>query len=327
MVYYYNMYGWVKVAADELDNLQNFFSYFQTEAFQRPNLTLKVGEIDVDLGKYRRMGRFLLGERELIECRKFGRLKIKDLLSEAEMAVTKGYVRFMPVLNLFRDAAWFKLISMGKTLVHSACVELNGEGCLINAWLGMGKTMSTIKLAMRGFHFLGDDLVILDDKGSVYAFPLPLKLSLPHARVLHLSGWIKAKLMLGELIEKIPYVRRRIELVHFEKITDLIKACSVTEKAEIKKVFILQKASKNDLIPLDRQQVVKVLALQSKWERIFWTDRIFIPYSFTDDDFNLTFLEEKEMKIIEGAVRNTECFKVLFKRYASDELEKILLNS
>jgi len=288
MVYYYNIYGCVKVATNELDNLQNLLSHFQTDALQHPNLTLKVEEFEVDLDRYRRMGRFLLGERELVEWRKFGRLKIKNLLSETKMVVTKGYARFMPILNLFRDVVWFKLISMDKTLVHSACVELDGEAFLINAWLGMGKTMSTLRLVMHGFHFLGDDLVIVDDKGSAYAFPLPLKLSLPHAKVLNLSSWIKAKLLLGKFIEKVPYVRRRIELVHFEKITDLIKDCSISEKGNIKKVFILQKASKNDLIPLDKNQVVKVLALQNKWERMFWTDRIFTPYSFTDEKFNPT---------------------------------------
>jgi len=231
----------------------------------------------------------------------------------------------MPFTNLFRDIIWFKLIDTNKTLVHSACVGFNGEGYLINAWLGMGKTMSTLRLVMHGFDFLGDDLVRVDDEGAVYAFPMPLKLSLPHAEFLNLNRKIKAKLMLGKLIEKIPYVRRRIELVHYEKMTDLIKECLIPEKAEIKKIFILQRASKNDMIPMDKKEVAKVLALQNKWERMFWTDRIFTPYSFTDEKFNPTFFEMKEMEIIEEAIRNAECYKVLFKKYASDELEKILL--
>ena len=325
MVYYYNIYGGVKAVTDNWDKFQKHFSYFQTETLDNPNLMIKTEEIELNPDKYNMVGRFLLRERELVERRKFGTLKIKNLLSETEIHFTKGYDRFMPALNLVRDIMWFKLINLGKTLVHSASVELNGEGCLINGWMGMGKTMSTIKLVMRGFNFLGDDLVILDGEGNVHAFPLPLKLSLPHSKILHMSNFIKAKLLMGELVNKIPYLRRRIEIAHHEEITDLIENSSISENAEIKRVYILQKASMNDLVPIDYRQASKILALQNKWERIFWTDRIFIPYGFTDQDFNPTLLEGKEMKIIEQSIRKAECYKVYFTKYASDELEKILI--
>jgi hypothetical protein len=130
---------------------------------------------------------------------------------------------------------------------------------------------------------------------------------------------------MGELVNKIPYLRRRIEIAHHEEITDLIENSSISENAEIKKVYILQKASMSDLVPINNKQASKILALQNKWERIFWTDRIFIPYGFTDQDFNPTLLEEKERKIIEQSIRKAECYKVYFTKYASDELEKILI--
>jgi len=286
---------------------------------------MKIGEIELEPEEYNIVGRFLLGESELAEPRKFGTLKIKNLLSETEVFFSKGYDRFMPALNLVRDIMWFKLINLDKTLVHSASIEREGEGCLINGWMGMGKTMSTIKLVKQGFNFLGDDLVILDGEGNVHAFPMPLKLSLPHSKILNMSNSVKTKMLIGELVKKIPYLRRRIEIVHHEEITDLIENSAISDEAEINRVYILQKANMNDLIPIDYRQAAKILALQNKWERIFWTDRIFIPYSFTDQDFNPTLLEEKEMKIIEKSIRKAECYKVLFTKYASDELEKILI--
>jgi DNA polymerase III delta prime subunit len=46
--------------------------------------------------------------------------------------------------------------------LHGACVARNGKGVLISGPSGFGKTTLAIHLALRGFQFLSDDLVLID---------------------------------------------------------------------------------------------------------------------------------------------------------------------
>lgn len=48
--------------------------------------------------------------------------------------------------------------------VHGACVARAGRGVLISGPSGFGKTTLAIRLALRGFRFLADDLVLIDSK-------------------------------------------------------------------------------------------------------------------------------------------------------------------
>lgn len=64
------------------------------------------------------------------------------------------------------------LLSNGATFIHSAGVAKEGKAFVFPSWGGVGKTASVAKLVREnGYKLLGDDLVIVDKKGNVYAFP------------------------------------------------------------------------------------------------------------------------------------------------------------
>lgn len=64
------------------------------------------------------------------------------------------------------------LLKNGATFIHSAGVAKDGKAYIFPSWGGVGKTASVAKLIREhNYKLLGDDLVILDKSGKVYAFP------------------------------------------------------------------------------------------------------------------------------------------------------------
>lgn len=64
------------------------------------------------------------------------------------------------------------LLKNNATFIHSAGVAKNGQAYVFPSWGGVGKTASVAKLIREeNYKLLGDDLVILDKDGNVYAFP------------------------------------------------------------------------------------------------------------------------------------------------------------
>lgn len=138
---YYSIYDWTNIEVHGTDELQKFFGYFQRDSIKKPDIIIDVNHVDIDVNKkYYNIDRFLLAEKEIIERRRFGAIKLKDLLGKTKLCATKGYVRFRPFTNLIRDLLWYKMIGMGRNLLHSACLSSSGKGYLILAWRGMGKT-------------------------------------------------------------------------------------------------------------------------------------------------------------------------------------------
>lgn len=60
------------------------------------------------------------------------------------------------------------------SLVHGACVGINGHGVLICARGMCGKSTLTVLSLLKGFEYVADDLMVLDreDDGRLYAYPI-----------------------------------------------------------------------------------------------------------------------------------------------------------
>lgn len=69
---------------------------------------------------------------------------------------------------------WLLLLK-NTSLVHAAAVALNGQGVLLPAAGGVGKTAAVRELCrVTGSAFLGDDLAILSESGEILSYPKPL---------------------------------------------------------------------------------------------------------------------------------------------------------
>jgi len=323
---FYNIHNLLKIGVENLE-LNHMLPYFLTnETIGTLDLTIKVGRFDTR-SAFNRMGRFYLGENELVEKRNFGSLQLKEVLGKTELNATAGYVRARPFITLIESIIGLKLIAKNHALAHSSCLSKDGEGYLICAWHGTGKTMVTLKLVKeKGFGFLSDDMTLINASGQAYCYPKDVKLSLPHAKEFGLDVKMKLELLVGELVTRIPVIRRHLEITYNTPITKIIKKSKIEKECKLRKVIVLQQAEKEEIVEIDFNEIAKRLLLLNSWERIFWTDRLFIPYAFCDKKFDLQRLEEKERSILQQALKNVPCYEVRFRKYAYDQVAKLLMD-
>jgi len=80
--------------------------------------------------------------------------------------------------NIVEALLRFVLVSRGKMLLHSACVELDGVGVMLSALTDTGKTATVLRLLRdHGGLFLSDDMTVVDASGAAVCFPKPLTIS------------------------------------------------------------------------------------------------------------------------------------------------------
>ena len=76
------------------------------------------------------------------------------------------------------------LLKNNATFIHSAGVAKDGQAFVFPSWGGVGKTASVAKLIRENnYKLLGDDLVILDKEGNVFAFPKKFVLYAYHKKL------------------------------------------------------------------------------------------------------------------------------------------------
>ncbi len=80
--------------------------------------------------------------------------------------------------NIVEALLRFVMVSRGRMLLHSACVELDGHGIMLSALTDTGKTGTVLRLLReQGARFLSDDMTVIDADGNAYCFPKPLTIS------------------------------------------------------------------------------------------------------------------------------------------------------
>jgi len=80
--------------------------------------------------------------------------------------------------NIVEALLRFVLVSRGKMLLHSACVELGGVGVMLSALTDTGKTATVLRLLRdHGGVFLSDDMTVINSDGTAVCFPKPLTIS------------------------------------------------------------------------------------------------------------------------------------------------------
>ncbi|WP_369142695.1 glycosyltransferase [Streptomyces sp. R44] len=85
--------------------------------------------------------------------------------------------------NVLEALLRFVLVSRGRMLLHSACVELGGTGVMLSALTDTGKTSTVLRLlSEHDGRFLSDDMTVVDAGGNALCFPKPLTIS---AHTLH----------------------------------------------------------------------------------------------------------------------------------------------
>jgi len=80
--------------------------------------------------------------------------------------------------NIIEALLRFVMVSRGRMLLHSACLELDGVGVMLSALTDTGKTGTILRLLReRDGRFLSDDMTVIDAEGNASCFPKPLTIS------------------------------------------------------------------------------------------------------------------------------------------------------
>jgi dolichol-phosphate mannosyltransferase len=80
--------------------------------------------------------------------------------------------------NIIEPLLRFAMVSRGRMLLHSACVEIDGTGVMLSALTDTGKTGTVLRLLREhGGRFLSDDMTVIDAEGNAHCFPKPLTIS------------------------------------------------------------------------------------------------------------------------------------------------------
>ncbi|HWC24013.1 MAG TPA: glycosyltransferase [Flexivirga sp.] len=80
--------------------------------------------------------------------------------------------------NVVEALLRFVLVARGRVLLHSACLDLDGQGVMLSARTDTGKTGTVLRLLReRGGGFLSDDMTILSADGIAWSFPKPMTIS------------------------------------------------------------------------------------------------------------------------------------------------------
>ena len=220
----------------------------------------------------------------------------------------------------------FKLARKGFCLLHSSGIAIDGKAIIFPAHVGVGKTSTILRLRGKGI-FLGNEKVLLSDKGVVYGFPTPIHIydyNVEDNPCIYRSLKLREQLELKikKLIKSFSqgYASFPLE-VDPERFWEVKK-----EKFPLQAVFLLTKTNKDRVIIKEisnREELSTRLLLIVRHEmRYLW--ECLQAYSYIYPEVNLEDFWQRMRKNILSALRQTLCYEVEIPwRYDQQVFEKI----
>jgi putative flippase GtrA len=190
LAYRYDIAGVVTIGSQiQLPELEFFRAQWVPDA--DVDIAVRVG----DVGRRTPRGRAAMTEYESPVTLRYeehlGRLGANFLIRLGEPVV----VEVGPLLarsphvvytNIVEALLRFVMVTRGRMLLHSACVEIGGVGVMLSALTDTGKTATVLRLLREhGGRFLSDDMTIVAPDGLAMCFPKPLTISAHTLRAVH----------------------------------------------------------------------------------------------------------------------------------------------
>ena len=95
-----------------------------------------------------------------------------------DTCVAKRYL-----ISLMLPVLFFKMAERGMTFVHCSAVAKDGRSFLFPAWGGVGKTSLMSHFLAHGWKYICDDLTVMDRRGHIHHFPIPMHIYRYHRNV------------------------------------------------------------------------------------------------------------------------------------------------
>jgi len=216
----------------------------------------------------------------------FGRLSANfsiDFGDQIQVTATRGLLASPHVLytNVVEALLRFVFVDRGYMLLHSACLDMDGQGLMLSARTDTGKT-GTILTLLRDTPgtFLSDDMTIIDGAGVALAFPKPLTISHHTLRAVNAgrltpAEWRKLRLqsrlhskegrgfamMLAEhnvpIMSINSWVQRVVPPPKYE--VKRLVPCELTKKTHLTSLFIIERGEPHHSLVPQNQAIEELL--------------------------------------------------------------------
>jgi dolichol-phosphate mannosyltransferase len=182
--------------------------------------------------------------------------------------------------NILEPLLRFVMVSRGRMLLHSACVELDGTGVMLSALTDTGKTGTVLRLLREHEgRFLSDDMTVIDRSGNASWFPKPLTISAHTLRAvsaddLTRSEWRRLQIQSrlhsrGGRSIGMTLSRFNLPIMGINALTqmlipppkysvDRLVPCQMTDATRVRELFIIERGSPR-LADLDQHDALSQL--------------------------------------------------------------------
>ena len=182
--------------------------------------------------------------------------------------------------NIVEPLLRFVMVSRGRMLLHSACVELDGTGVMLSARTDTGKTGTILRLLREhGGKFLSDDMTVIDPEGSACCFPKPLTISAHTLRAVRANDLTRSEWRSLQLQSRLhskggrsigmALARFNVPIMGINALTqmvvpppkytvDRLVPCRITSATRVREVFMIERGTPR-LADLDHQSALEQL--------------------------------------------------------------------
>ncbi len=252
-----------------LEDIQNPFRYFKSPKLPQHDIVLNIGDFIPDRGNCDVINHKIYLRENYLFCEE----KIKNIRYRCEIiGLEQGKLtlnvwvqpktvkqKLFPNLvaqNVFlRPLIDYVLLKKGVISVHAAAFSKHDNAVVFAGRGGAHKTTIAMDMIRReGYRFLGDDRVLLDDTGRVYAFPTFVDLFTFRLRKMALENFRK--------LDKLRYFYYRKSLEN--------DWSYIANQAKVKAVFSIVKHTGSAVAEkrIAREDIIKKLILSQRLENM-----------------------------------------------------------
>ncbi len=213
----------------------------------------------------------------------------------------------------------------GFTLLHAASADNHGQGLVISAQSGCGKTSTVFKLIRSGCGFLGDDLVWVSEKGDLLRYPRLIHL---FSYVLQYSSFLTLPWKLHIYLKVKDFLRQIIEFVIGEQfniatrvdIKDLMNSVNIVNRTVLTGFFFMRK--EYDVLVESIDDSNRLAIIDSIMEVNEPMDNLFKNFFEDDESLRITVRKRQE-KLLNTILHNSKAF-MINRELVKTEVEPLL---
>jgi glycosyltransferase involved in cell wall biosynthesis len=199
---------------------------------------------------------------------------------DVEVGPLLGRSSHVVYTNIIEPLLRFVMVSRGRMLLHSACVELDGTGVMLSALTDTGKTGTILRLLREhGGRFLSDDMTVIDPDGGACCFPKPLTISAHTLRAVRADDLTRSEWRSLQLQSRLhskggrsigmALARFNVPIMGINALTqmlipppkytvDRLVPCRLTSATQVRELFIIERGAPR-LADLDHKSALEQL--------------------------------------------------------------------